>query len=567
MTQDIIRLETHNLNNYRSAIETALGALREQRIIDKIWAKDWTIWKADAREISDRMGWLSAPEEAAKKSAAFAVFADKARRANFRHVLLLGMGGSSLAPEVFGKTFKTKRGFLDLHILDSTDPAAVLRTKACLPLEKTLVIVSSKSGTTVETLSLFNYFFNESLQALGKRGVGSHFAAITDPGTPLEEAAHRYRFRAAFQGDPEIGGRFSALSAFGLVPAALKGIDLAKLINSAGRVAGLCRSPNDPWQNPGAYLGTILAVLAMNGRNKATFISSPQLRSFGAWLEQLIAESTGKEGRGILPVIEMESGSNGAYAPDRNFVALELEGDGPGNPALPSLRESGCPFISIKLKDIYQLGGQFFLWEFATAVAGFHLGVNPFDQPDVDAAKKKAQEFLKIYKESGALPPDKPKLMEKGIGIFSDLTALSLKNFLKVFLSQARPGDYLAIQAFLDPGPETACILEQLAGRLRARTRLAVTWGFGPRFLHSTGQLHKGDSGQGLFIQITADDSEDLPIPDGPGAEHAGLSFSVLKAAQARGDFEALKGRGRRIIRFHLGKDALRGFNEIAALI
>ena len=567
MTQDIIRLETYNLGRHGSAVESALDMLMEQRTIDRIWAKDWTVWKPEPREIADRLGWLTAPWDAENEAPEFTAFAEKVRHAGFRHALLLGMGGSSLAPEVLGTTFKTKRGFLDLRILDSTDPAAVLRAKASLPLEKTLFIVSSKSGTTVETLSFLNYFFNEILESAGKRSAGSHFAAITDPGTPLEDTASRHRFRAIFQGKPEIGGRFSALSAFGLVPAVLKGIDIRELLRSAGQAAELCRISDDPCRNPGARLGTVLAVLAMNGLDKATFISSPRLRSFGVWLEQLIAESTGKDGRGILPVLETEAGLSGSYGPDRIFVSLELEGDETGKPAGQGLQESGYPLISIKIKNINELGSQFFLWEFATAVAGYHLGINPFDQPDVDAAKKKAQEFLKIYRESGSLPPDKPKLMEKGIGIFSDLTALSLKDFLKVFLRQAQPGDYVSIQAFLDPGLETAFILEQLADRLRSRTRLAVTWGLGPRFLHSTGQLHKGDAGKGLFIQITADDSEDIPIPDGPGSKHAGLTFGVLKAAQARGDLEALKSLGRRVLRLHLGKDALRGFNEIAALI
>lgn len=567
MTQDIVRLETYNLGRYGSAVESALDMLMEQRTIDRIWAKDWTVWKPEPREIADRLGWLTAPGDAENEAREFTAFTEKVRRAGFRHALLLGMGGSSLAPEVLGTTFKTKRGFLDLRILDSTDPAAVLRAKASLPLVKTLFIVSSKSGTTVETLSFLNYFFNEILETAGKRSAGSHFVAITDPGTPLEDTARHHHFRAAFKGKPEIGGRFSALSAFGLVPAVLKGIDIRELLRSAGQAAELCRISDDPCRNPGARLGTVLAVLAMNGLDKATFISSPRLRSFGVWLEQLIAESTGKDGRGILPVLETEAGLSGSYGPDRIFVSLELEGDETGKPAGQGLQESGYPLISIKIKNINELGSQFFLWEFATAVAGYHLGINPFDQPDVDAAKKKAQEFLKIYRESGALPPDKPKLMEKGIGIFSDLTALSLKDFLKVFLRQAQPGDYVSIQAFLDPGLETAFILEQLADRLRSRTRLAVTWGLGPRFLHSTGQLHKGDAGKGLFIQITADDSEDIPIPDGPGSKHAGLTFGVLKAAQARGDLEALKSLGRRVLRLHLGKDALRGFNEIAALI
>jgi len=567
MPENPVKLQTFNLDNRLNAIDAALDRLKEQRIIPRIWIKDWSVWASDPTEIADRLGWLNAPEEASRNEPEYTAFADKVRRDGFRQALLLGMGGSSLAPGVFGAVFKTKRGFLDLQTLDSTDPAAVLRAKASVPPKKTVFIVSSKSGTTIETLSFLKYFYNESLVTSGDRTAGARFAAITDPGTPLEKTARENGFLAVFHGNPEIGGRFSALSAFGLVPAALKGIDLKKLLKSAGWAASLCRIEDDPRRNFGAYLGTILAVLAQEGMDKITIISSPGLRRLADWLEQLIAESTGKRGLGILPVIETDAGLSGAYGPDRVFVSLELEGDDSVVHSARPLRVSGFPLITVGLKTTHELGSQFFLWEFAAAVAGFHLGINPFDQPDVEAAKKKTQEFLTIFKERGALPQEKPKLLEKGIGIFSDLTTLSLKDYLKAFLGLARPGDYFSILAFLDPTPETAASLDQIAGKLRARTRNTVTWGFGPRFLHSTGQLHKGDSGKGLYIQLTAGDAKDVPIPDSLGTNRSSLTFGVLKAAQARGDYEALKSLGRRILRLHLNTDALRGLAQVAAML
>jgi glucose-6-phosphate isomerase len=483
------------------------------------------------------------------------LYARRIRAKGYSRALLLGMGGSSLAPLVLADVFKTRAGYLDLGVLDLTDPAAVLGRQRRLNPEKTLFIVSSKSGTTVETNSFFRYFWNWAADRLGPKKTGGHFAAITDPGTPLEEEARSLGFSAVFAGDPEIGGRFSALSPFCIVPAELKGIPVESLLETAVAMSRQCRREPDLMANPGALLGTILGVLAEKGRDKLTLLVSPRLRSFGLWLEQLIAESTGKESKGILPVDGESPGPAETYGDDRLFVRIKESGEAAGESAARHLETAGFPMISFIVPSPSHLGSQFFLWEFATAVAGYFLGVNPFDQPDVDSAKKKTQEFVRYYLEHGSFPEEKPAFRKSGLLLYSDISAHSFGGCLERFLSSAGPGDYLAIQAFLAPTGETDNALRRLRHLLRDRTRLATTVGYGPRFLHSAGQLHKGDRGNGLFIQLTADDRHDAAIPDSPGDAGSSISFGLLKAAQARGDFEALRSKGRRIIRVHLGDD------------
>jgi transaldolase/glucose-6-phosphate isomerase len=559
-------IETANLLGYEKAIADGLASLAKDKVISRIWKKDYTVWREDPTEIKNRLGWLTSPLSMEKELPGIKAYARNVRMKRFNHALLLGMGGSSLAPFVLSDVYETRPGHLDLDILDLTDPAVVLGWEKKLDPAKTLFIVSSKSGSTVETASFFKYFWNRTDERLGKDAAGEHFAAITDPGSPLDEEARAFGFGAVFSGEPEIGGRFSALSPFCLMPAALKGIRVDSLVATAAKMSDLCRCEPDLMANPGAFLGTILGVLAERGRDKLTLLLPPGLRSFGLWLEQLIAESTGKEGKGILPVAGEKIGPVEGYGDDRLFVRIKEKGETKDDAAARRLEKAGFPLLTLTFPSLSHLGGQFFLWEFATAVAGRFLGINPFDQPNVEAAKKKAREFLEYYREHGVLPGEKPRFRSGGICIFTDIEAGSLKGCLKAFLGAARPGDYLAIQAFIAPTRKTDAALNKLRLRLRDRTGLATTVGYGPRFLHSTGQLHKGDRGNGLFIQVTAEDGRDAPIPDSPGSTEASVSFGLLKAAQARGDFEALRSLGRRIIRFHLGKDVPAGLDELLSV-
>jgi len=566
MNQRNFEIQTENTRNYQAAIQQALDEISKQNIIPRIWNKDWAVWGKEPKDISNRLGWLTSPNDSLQALPRIKSLAQAIKNERYTHALLLGMGGSSLAPEVMGKVFKTAKGYLKLEVLDSTDPGVVLHFKRTLNPKKTLFIVSSKSGTTVETLSFLSFFYSWICESEGQKEAGSHFIAITDPGTPLEEMAIRYRFRSLFSGDPEIGGRFSALSAFGLVPGVLKGIDVKKILKSGQEMASLCRLLSAS-QNPGVYLGAILGVLAQAGRDKATFVISRRIESFGAWLEQLIAESTGKNGKGILPVLEELLTSPDIYGNDRVFIFLKLRGDKDLEPQLKILKKKNFPMIKISFSTPYSLGGQFFLWEMTTSVAGFILGVNPFDQPDIDSAKKKTKEMVAAYKENGTLPEKKPILQERGLSLYSEIPAPSIKENLQAFLRNGKPGDYIALQAFLEPSAEIVMLLQNLRIRLQVQTKLATTFGFGPRYLHSTGQLHKGDGGKGLFIQLTADDLQDVPIPDHPDSPECSLTFGVLKSAQATGDFEALREAGRRAIRFHLGKDVRAELEKILAFV
>jgi len=548
-------IETSNLQDYEKAVADGLADLAGRKIVSRIWKKDWTVWREDPAEIRNRLGWLTSPRAMEKHLGGMKLYARRIRKKGFTNALLLGMGGSSLAPYVLANVFRTSSAGLDLGVLDLTDPAAVLGWQRSLSPEKSLFLVSSKSGTTVETSSFFRYFWNWTADRLDSKGAGRHFAAITDPGTPLEAEARKLGFGAIFHGDPEIGGRFSALSPFCLVPAALMGIHVEGLVGTGRAMSEQCRREPDLMANPGALIGTILGVLARSGRDKLTFLLSPRLRSFGLWLEQLVAESTGKEGKGTLPVVGESTGAAASYGEDRVFVHIKMQAEKEGESSTRHIESAGFPLISLTIPGPSHLGGQFFLWEFATVVAGYFLGINPFDQPDVDSAKKKTQEFVRYYLEHGSLPAEKPRYRKMGISLYTEVGSSSFGRSLDRFVSSAAPGDYLAVLAFLAPSRTTDTSLQKLRHRLRDRTRLAATVGYGPRFLHSTGQLHKGDRGNGLFLQITADDRRDAPIPDSPGDARSSLSFGLLKAAQARGDFEALRSRGRRILRLHLGKN------------
>jgi glucose-6-phosphate isomerase len=550
-----------HLGHYQPLVETALDALRGERIIPRIWAHDHTVWKQDPTEIENRLGWLHSAEAMIDEVPRLNRLAEDVRADGYTDVLLLGMGGSSLAPEVFSKVFGTTAGGLNLAVLDSTDPDAVRAHADRLDPAHTLFIVATKSGGTVETLSFFKFFYNLAAEALGTTQAGKHFVAITDPGSKLVALAEEYRFRSTFLNNPDIGGRYSALSYFGLVPATLVGVDVARLLKRAMAVADHCQ-PCDgpiPGDNCGERLGAILGTLAKAGRDKLTLVASPPIASFGNWVEQLIAESTGKEGAGIVPVVGEAVGPPAVYAGDRLFVYLRLNhaANEATDRAIQALEDAGHPVIYLHLRDAYDLGGQFFLWEMATAVAGNRLGINPFDQPNVEAAKVLARKMVAEYMETGKLPVEQS----------APLAAEAVVDFL----SSADAGDpataagrsYVALQAYVQPTPETDAALQALRIAIRDRFRLATTVGYGPRFLHSTGQLHKGDAGHGLFIQFTSDAIHDLEIPDEAGSPESTMTFGVLKQAQALGDLRALRKAGRQVIHLHLGTDVVGGLQQL----
>lgn len=547
---------SYAVHDLQGRIDEALAVVRRDNIMARIWAHDHTVWAPAPDEIANRLGWLHSPEVMAEQIWRLQELRAEVRSEGFNQVVLLGMGGSSLAPEVLRRIFGVRTGALDLTILDSTDPGAVLALTDRLDLAHTLFVVATKSGGTVETISFFKYFYNLVAATVGAARAGDHFVAITDPGSGLADIAAKYRFRTTFLNDPNIGGRYAALSYVGLVPAALTGIDLMPLLKSAQTAA--CNSEgcncSVMGDNLAAHLGVIMGELASAGRDKLTLITSPTLVSFGDWVEQLIAESTGKAGVGILPIVGEPVGKPHHYGADRLFVYLRLDTDPENQPldaAVDALVEAGRPVVRLRLATLNDLGGQFFLWEMATAVAGYRLGINPFDQPNVEAAKQLAHQLVAAYAESGVLPE----------GSAAPLSMQTIEDFL----AQADKGDpatgkgrsYVAIHAYVQPTAATDRALRELRTMLRDATGLATTVGYGPRFLHSTGQLHKGDGGHGLFIQLTADPIRDVAIPMEAGSAASDLTFGVLIAAQALGDAAALRQAGRRVIRFDLGQDVL----------
>ncbi len=541
---------TATLGTYQPAVDAALAQMAKQKITARIWAHDHTVWKPDPAEITNRLGWLHIAEAMLENVPRLHKSAEDARAAGYTHALLLGMGGSSLAPEVFRNTFGVKEDHLNLAVLDSTDPGAVLAQADHLDLSRSLFIVATKSGGTAETLSFFKFFYNRVAEVVGADQAGEHFVAITDPGTQLVDLGKRYHFRTTFLNDPNIGGRYSALSYFGLVPAALIGVNVKLLLERAQETDAACASCLADTENPGAWLGTIMGVLANLGRDKLTLVTTPAIASYGNWVEQLIAESTGKDGKGILPVVGEPLAGPLAYGDDRLFVALELAGEELDREALAVLEDIGHPVVRLYLRDLYDLGQQMLLWEMATAVAGYHLRIHPFNQPNVESAKVLAREAVAAYMETGALPRAE-SVPPTGEALLD-------------FLDQAQPGDYVSLQAYVTPTAETDAALHELRTRLRDHLKLAATSGYGPRFLHSTGQLHKGDAGNGLFIQFTADDARDVAIPDEAGSTESNMTFGVLKEAQVQGDYQALRKAGRRVIRFDLGDDVVGGLRALA---
>jgi len=565
------------LTNLEATVGTTLARLQAERFAERLWARDPSLWKTEPehqRIINKSLGWLTAPQLMLARLEDLSQFVEDVRGAGYRHAVVLGMGGSSLCPDVCRVTFGTAPGYLELHVLDSTVPACVAAVEGDIDIPNTLFLVSSKSGGTVESLSFFKYFYGRVRQAKDD-AAGENFVAITDPGSSLEKLAQEMHFRKVFPGQPDIGGRYSALSNFGMVPAALAGVDVRKLLERAQGMVRAC-SPDVPLaENPGISLGVLLAEAARSGWDKLTLVMSAGIYTFGDWAEQLIAESTGKEGTGLLPVIREYVGERPAYENDRIFVHMFVAGETKriANSRLETLEAAGHPVVRITLEDKYDLGKEFFRWEIATATAGALLGINPFDQPNVQESKDNTHRLLEEFRTRGRLPEDEPlavfegvkfycgsgksgEVAESGGGEDGSATACLAK-----FLSQATPGTYVALLPYLEPTSAHKAAIQALRLQLRDGLRLATTVGYGPRYLHSTGQFHKGGPNTGLFILITADDENDLPIP---GEQYG---FGVLKQAQALGDFEALQSKGRPVIRFHLGRNTHAGLDHITNFV
>lgn len=540
--------------------EDARKKLADARVVERILGKDFTVWKPDPTEIVNRLGWLDIHRRMVSGMDEIDAAVDAARSEGFNFALLIGMGGSSLAPEVFRKVFGVAGGYLNLEVLDSTDPGAILSHAAVLDFAKTLFVVSTKSGGTIETLSLMKYFYNLTAEKLGKDKAGNHFIAITDPGSSLEEAAKVHGFRHVFYGDPEIGGRYSALSAFGLAPARLLGIDIKRLLARVDETAA---------HTDGALLGGLLGELALRGRDKLTFVFSQRLASLGGWIEQLVAESTGKEGKGILPVDVEPGGAPQFYGTDRIFCSIRILNDAIGEAHLRAMSAAGHPVVDLTIEEIDDLGALFYFWEMATAVAGWRMGLNPFDQPNVESAKVRARTMIERYLQDKILPEEAPVAESSGFTVFGNVALQEPDDVLGEFFSQAKaaPPAYAAFMAYMAPSPWIDDALQRLRGAVVERFSIATTFGYGPRFLHSTGQLHKGDAGRGLFVQFTADDREDAPVPDSMESPTSALTFGVLKKAQALGDAAALADAGRQVIRIHFRGNPDREIDRLTKLI
>ncbi len=558
LTTHWVPLETE-LGEQQDVVAAALDEMARDAIVERIWRQDHTVWKPDPDGIANRLGWLRVADAMQESVSRLETVADELRAEGYTHALLLGMGGSSRAADVFRSVLGVRDGYLDVAILDSTDPGAVLVHLERLDLARTLFLVASKSGSTTETLSFFKFFYNQVVDQVGEEEAGEHFVAITDPGSRLTELGRELGFRDIFLNDPNIGGRYSALSFFGLVPAALQGADVQRLLDGAMAMVEGCESCVAPSENPAARLGAVLGELAGEGRDKATFVTSHDIARFGDWVEQLIAESTGKAGTGILPVVGEPLGSREDYGDDRVFVHLRLAGDDSRDEQLSQLASAGHPVVRLNVREPYDLGAQMFLWEMAVAVAGHRLGIHPFNQPNVEAAKVQARRMVERYQEEGDLPK----------GESSPVSPEVLHAFLTDGPGGGSPSPasdrpYISLQAYVCPSMPVDAALLALRTALRDRYGLATTVGYGPSFLHSIGQLYKGDAGKGLFIQLTADPKRDLDIPDKPGSSQSGITFGVLERAQALGDRQAMEEAGRQVIRFHLGKDVIGGLDQLA---
>jgi len=553
----------------RGAVDAAAADWTANNKVSRFWQKDPSLWTRDGEE--KWLGWIDIVEREQKQSVAHASLAADVKTAGFKSVLLLGMGGSSLCPEVLSVTFGQQPGFPALHIVDSTNPVQVKAARDAVNLAETLVIVASKSGSTLEPNVLKQYFFEEMKKAVGAEKAGSHFLAITDPGSKMEQVAKADGFRHIFYGDPQIGGRFSALSNFGVVVAAVAGLNTGKLLSEAAK--GVAAAKLAPAENPAVRLGLLMGLCANTGRDKITIFTSPEISDLGAWMEQLIAESTGKLGKGITPVDREVIGAPGVYGNDRLFayVRLKSTADASQDAKVAAIEAAGHPVVHIEISDLYEIFGQFFSWEIATAVAGSVMGINPFNQPDVESAKIETRALTTAYEQTGRLPETSPFLEDAGIKIYaSEAYAAALKaaapaqtlaGILKAHLSQIHSGDYFASLAYLPMFPAHEAAIQGFRHKVRDQKHIATCLGFGPRFLHSTGQDYKGGPNTGVFLQITSDHAEDLAIP---GQKY---SFGVVISAQAAGDMAVLQSRGRRVLRVHLGQDVTSGLKTLSAAI
>ncbi len=559
-------LMSHDTASFQVArVKPCLEKLKKERFVERLWQKDVGLWKEDAAEqeqIGHALGWLDVAEKMRENLPDLVGFAREAAASGFSHVVHMGMGGNSLAPLVFQHMFEPAPGGLSLSVLDTTDPVTIAALEQRIDLEKTLFIVASKSGKTAEPLAFDDYFY-ERVKAVKGEKAGENFVAVTDPGTPLAISAGERQFRRVFLNFSDIGGRYSALSYFGLVPAALMGLDVEGLIDEALHMVHAC-GPSVPVQeNPGALLGAVRGEMARVGRDKVTFLLSPDMAAFGMWLEQLIAESTGKEGTGLLPVTGEPAGTPLVYGSDRLFVHIYMKGrsDPKLEEAVRMLQTASLPLVFVEVAAPAAISQEFFRWEVATAIAGAILGINPFDQPNVQESKDATDRLLSSVRERGSLTEPAPVMSHGPLSFFSRDGAENPGELLWDFLSQGHPGDYVALLAYLPFDASTDELLQTIRLRLRDALRLATTVGYGPRFLHSTGQLHKGGPDTGLFIQLTCHDATDVSIPRKP------YTFGIFKKAQAMGDLEALTKHGRRVMRVDLGDDVKKGLSLLRQLV
>jgi transaldolase/glucose-6-phosphate isomerase len=567
------------LSSLKTSLPEDLAASVKMNISDwkaggkmqRLWRRDATLWTGE--DETSWLGWLDVIEDQIAHPIQLRGLAKEVWSAGFKDILLLGMGGSSLCPEVLRMTFGKIAGYPDMHVLDSTDPAQVKAVEDKIDIARTLFIVSSKSGTTLEPNIFKQYFFERTKQAVGADNAGSHFIAITDPGSKMQEVAEVDRFRLIYYGRPSIGGRYSALSNFGMVPAAAMGLDAKKFLDRTQEMVRACGPAAPLEENPGAMLGIILGTAARSGRDKVTIITSPDISDLGAWLEQLLAESTGKVGKGIIPVDREELAGPEAYGHDRLFACVHTDHgtDVTQDAKLTALEEAGHAVVRISMADTYDLGAEFFRWEIATAVAGSIIGINAFNQPDVEASKIATRNFTSEYEKTGSLPAEKPVVEDGGIKLFTDEKNAatlaqaagadkSVAGYLKAHLGRIRAGAYFAVLGFIQMNDAHQKILQAVRHAVRDVKQVATCLGFGPRFLHSTGQAYKGGPNSGVFLQVTCDDALELPVPEQK------YTFGVVKAAQARGDFQVLAERGRRALRVHL-HDVDAGLATLAAAV
>ena len=565
------RLKTSLPETLAAAVKAAIGDWQSGSKMQRLWQRDAALWTGD--DEASWLGWLDITEEQIAHPVELRNLAKEVWSAGFKDILLLGMGGSSLCPEVLRMTFGKIAGYPDLHVLDSTDPAQVKTFENKIDIAKALFIVSSKSGSTLEPNIFKQYFFERTKQAVGADKAGSHFIAITDPGSKMQQVAEADRFRHIFFGRPSIGGRYSALSHFGMVPAAVVGIDTKKFLDRTQEMVQACGPSAPVEENPGAVLGIILGTAARSGRDKVTIITSPDISDLGAWLEQLLAESTGKVGKGIIPVDREELAAPQVYGNDRVFVYIHTNHatDVRQDAKVRALEEAGHAVLRISMADTYDLGAEFFCWEIATAVAGSIIGINAFNQPDVEASKIATRNLTSEYEKTGSLPAEKPIVEDDGIKLFTDAKNAadlaraaggdkSLAGYLKAHLGRIGTGDYFAVLGFIQMNTEHEATLQAIRHAVRNKKHVATCLGFGPRFLHSTGQAYKGGPNSGVFLQVTCDDALELPVPQQK------YTFGVVKAAQARGDFQVLTERGRRALRVHL-HDVDAGLATLAAAV